>query len=283
MTRGAWWVAAVGVFCLSSPTLAEDRVTARLVTDVASVEPGEPFRIGVLYQIRPQWHIYWRWPGNSGVPTRVEFQLPDGFEVGPLRWPVPKRFVQPGQIRGYGYENKVLLTARVVPPEDLPTGTTATLKAETDWLVCREVCKPGKASLRSQLPVEKEARPANRTLFRRWERRLPSPPFADENERLRQDVQVRTDGGKGPWVRYTIVVPWAGTPADVHWVPALDAALSVRKQQVQTSDGRTTVRFEGRVKKGLTASIDRMPTLVMYQKEDDRGAVRVPIPVPGKT
>ena len=64
-------------------------VTACLISDVNSIQPGQKFRIGVLYRIEPGWHIYWKYPGDADIPTKMAWQLPEGFKVDDLQWPIP--------------------------------------------------------------------------------------------------------------------------------------------------------------------------------------------------
>ena len=59
----------------------KELVKATLVADVSSIQPGQRFRLGVLYRIEPGWHIYWKYPGDSGIPTKIEWQLPQGFTI----------------------------------------------------------------------------------------------------------------------------------------------------------------------------------------------------------
>ena len=82
---------------------SEPLVRARLLADVEQVAAGEPFHLGVHLAIADGWHIYWRHPGEAGMATQVDLALPDGWQAGPLRWPEPKTFTQPGEITGYGY------------------------------------------------------------------------------------------------------------------------------------------------------------------------------------
>ena len=42
---------------------------------------GPEVPVGVLYRIEPGWHIYWKYSGDSGIPTKIEWQLPQGFRV----------------------------------------------------------------------------------------------------------------------------------------------------------------------------------------------------------
>src|SRR5205823_13799940 len=94
----------------------KDMVKAQLLADTTAVKPGEPFTVGLLLDIEPDWHVYWTNPGDSGAPTTVTFKLPKGFTVGETEYPVPIKFPQPGDVVGYGYKESVLLTAKVTPP-----------------------------------------------------------------------------------------------------------------------------------------------------------------------
>ena len=44
-------------------------------------------------KIAPEWHTYWKNPGDSGEPMRVEWTLPRGFEAKSLKWPVPEKIM----------------------------------------------------------------------------------------------------------------------------------------------------------------------------------------------
>ena len=107
---------------------------------------GAPFKVGVLFRIAPEWHIYWKYPGDAGLATEVKFELPKGFVAGELRWPLPQSFLQPGDVTGYGYSDEVMLTAEVTPPKDLPVGEEFAIRAKASWLSCRDICRPGRRS-----------------------------------------------------------------------------------------------------------------------------------------
>jgi thiol:disulfide interchange protein DsbD len=149
-------------------------VRAELVADVAGVAPARPFKLGVLFRMEPGWHIYWKDPGDAGLATSIRFGVPEGFRAGELRWPVPKSWVLPGEIRSIGYEESVLLAARVEPPAGLEPGSKAPVAAEVRWLACKEVCIPGRASLKLELPVQEAPSAANQELFAAWEQKLPA-------------------------------------------------------------------------------------------------------------
>jgi thiol:disulfide interchange protein len=125
-------------------------VKASLISDASSIAPGQKFRVGVLYHIEPGWHIYWKHPGDSGIATKIEWRLPEGFKVEELQWPIPVREKEPGDLEVFDYANEVLLFATLVAPQNLPSGSVD-IGAKSDWLVCQSSCVPGKAQLSLQL------------------------------------------------------------------------------------------------------------------------------------
>lgn len=138
--------------------VSKKNVRASLITDREAISPGDTFWLGVRYQMEPHWHIYWKNYGNTGIPTEIEWDLPEGFQVEALQWPTPSTFLM-SSLMSYVYEDEVILMARVKAPEDLSPGQSISLGAETWWLVCDdETCIPGDASFRLSLPVEENPR-----------------------------------------------------------------------------------------------------------------------------
>ena len=140
----------------SPPALAQvvrtDHVAAELVAERSAVRPGGSLQIGLYLKHLPQWHTYWRNPGDSGLPTRVEWQLPPGVQVGEIEWPAPKR-LPIGPLVNHGYEGELLLPMRLTAPADARPGSELKLRATAHWLVCLDVCIPESAELELRLPV----------------------------------------------------------------------------------------------------------------------------------
>src|ERR1700722_3147986 len=89
---------------LAAQASAAPHVQAELLANTSAIQPGKPFWLGVRLTIDPGWHVYWKNPGDAGLATRVKFTLPNGFSAGPLQFPTPHRFDQPGNIVAFGYE-----------------------------------------------------------------------------------------------------------------------------------------------------------------------------------
>ena len=153
--------ALVVVSCLMSPVSCltaeafpkpkDHPVTAELITEHASVQPGGTTRVGVHFDLEEGWHIYAKNPGDAGIPTSVAWTGPNSVSFGPLQYPKPQEFLDPGDIHTFGYTGAVVLsstlTAASSASEALP------IHAEVKWLACKEICVPGSTSLDLTLPV----------------------------------------------------------------------------------------------------------------------------------
>ena len=126
-------------------------VKASLAAENTSVRPGTPFLVAITFRIVPGWHIYWRNPGDTGLPTTIAWELPEGFHASEIMWPVPQRFISQG-LASYGYEGDVSLLTRMTPPTSVPLGNV-TFHAHVGWLACRVECTPGETDLSLSLPV----------------------------------------------------------------------------------------------------------------------------------
>jgi thiol:disulfide interchange protein DsbD len=144
---------ALGFFgpAAANPVQTE-RVTATLESEVASVAPGGKFWVALRQQIIPKWHTYWINPGDSGLPTEIEWKLPSGTVADPIVWPVPQR-IPVGPLVNYGYENDIRLLVPMTAPKDAKPGDTLRLEAQARWLVCEEICIPEEATLVLEVPV----------------------------------------------------------------------------------------------------------------------------------
>ena len=160
------------------PPAPSDLVSAELVAETASIAAGKKLWVDLQLAIKPGWHIYWRNPGDSGLPTTIDWKLPAGFLPGSTLWPVPEHFVQNG-VGNYGYAGTADLLVPITIPDGL--GEAVRLEAEASWLVCADICVPGTSELSLRLPVvahDPSPDPAAAPLFASARARLPTPaPF----------------------------------------------------------------------------------------------------------
>ena len=173
-------VALIWLLALCGPVSAQfagfgekaGALTPSVVADTKAIEAGKPFTVGVRFAIQKDWYIYWRFVGDIGVPTGVEWTLPEGFKVGALQWPLPHPHEAAGDFLNYVYEDETLLFAEVKPPAQMPTGPVE-IKARLVWQVCnKEQCVPGNADVALSLPVG-AVEPENAELFTKYRAQIP--------------------------------------------------------------------------------------------------------------
>ena len=155
----------------------DPRIEARLL--VHPDRPGDGSRrLGVLFELDAGWHLYWRNPGQTGLPTELAWEV-DGARVGPVAWPAPKSFREAeGLFTTYGYSERVLLAVDAVP-EGAAEALRRT-RVRADVLVCRESCIPATLRLERQLDagVAGEDPEVIRRTFSEFGERVPLRPEA---------------------------------------------------------------------------------------------------------
>ncbi len=132
-------------------------LTAELVSLAPSVAPGGSVDVGLVISLEEKWHVYWTNAGDSGEPPTIKWTLPEGVTAGPIRFPLPSRLPL-GPLMDYGYEDNTAFPVRISVAPGTKPGPIH-LDAKIQWLVCREVCVPGKAHLGIDLTVAPGAPP----------------------------------------------------------------------------------------------------------------------------
>ena len=192
-----------------------EHVTAELVAERSAAQPGQTLAIGLRLQHLPHWHTYWRNPGDSGLPTTLRWTLPEGSRAGEIEWPAPKR-LPIGPLVNYGYEGELLLPLRYTAPANARPGETLTLRAQANWLVCKDICIPESATLQLRLPVlATSATPgatAHAALFERGaaERAQPLQDWSAELQRAGRDLLLTLESKAA-----------APAPAQVQQIPQI--------------------------------------------------------------
>lgn len=125
---------------------------AELVAQEQGAVPGGTVYVALRQKVDDGWHTYWRNPGDSGQPTEIAWTLPAGWQAGDIVWPTPTR-MPIGPLLNYGYSGDFLLPVPIQVPASAKPGSTVTLKARADFLVCEQTCVPEFAELSIDLPV----------------------------------------------------------------------------------------------------------------------------------
>jgi thiol:disulfide interchange protein/DsbC/DsbD-like thiol-disulfide interchange protein len=156
----------------AAATVKAEHIEVELVAENAALVAGTQT---IALRIKPDagWHVYWINPGDSGLPTKLAWQnLPAGASAGELQWPYPEEH-SIGDLTNYGYGEETLLPVLLTLPA---SGVPEPLKAKSSWLVCADICIPGKADLTLDKPFAAgaaQADPAQAKAFADTRAKLP--------------------------------------------------------------------------------------------------------------
>jgi thiol:disulfide interchange protein len=223
----------------SGSLAAAQNTTARLLLEHASVRAGDSTRIGVRLQMNEGWHTYWVNSGESGGPTEIEWELPEGVTVGEIQWPVPELYMFAG-FGTYVYHDEVLLMAPLHVAGSVREGTHE-LKAKVDWLECKEVCLPAGATVSARLEVGTSMVASDDAgAFARWDANLPG---RDPPPGLRA-------GWEGPGVGNNrwFWIEWERRDGEVtpdfYALPADGYEVTPRSERLDAEEGRVRIRSQ---------------------------------------
>lgn len=212
---------------LLTPALANARgIEPELVAEGPAV-PGGEVELAIHMRTKPGWHGYWLNPGDAGLPMAIDWRLPKGASVGPLRYPVPTRLTIAG-LMNYVYEEDYAVLFRLKVPVDakgiLP------IRASARWLACTDkVCVPESGELAMNLPVGNGAS-GNRAQFDQWRRALPQPLSSAARFELTADR-----------LRVAIPLPASVEVADPYVFPAGESGINYAADQTFRRKGNTII------------------------------------------
>lgn len=193
-----------------------NNVSAELISEVETIKSGEDFWVGIKLQHKPGWHTYWRNAGDAGLPTRIEWHLPEGFKAGEISWPYPEKILLV-DVANFGYENPTMLLTKISASDNLKPGSSITLKASVSWLACKVECVPEFADLSLTLKVSETSNDINPKLRNDFEQARNKIPYKDEGWKfsaIRKNAKIiltaKSSGEKTSTVGRVTFFPYEG-------------------------------------------------------------------------
>lgn len=110
-------------------------------------QKSEQAYLAITLKNEKKWHTYWKNPGDAGLPIKFDFRIdgrPVQFEE--LEWPLPKKYIEEGDILTYGYEGSQSFFFKLSPSQ-VQGARDYGLLAHATYLVCKDICIPGESSI----------------------------------------------------------------------------------------------------------------------------------------
>lgn len=173
--------------------LSSDPVSVALISEQQSLQPGQPAWVAITMTMDDHWHAYWKNPGDAGMAPAITWNVPQGFEVGPVQWPTPTSFNLNNTV-GFGYEGKVVFLAQITPPTSYKPTSEVEISADMRWVVCSDsACQPGEAHIALKLPVASETAeldPKSTELFGDARLRIPKKHDIFTAQRKQNSIEL---------------------------------------------------------------------------------------------
>lgn len=255
---------------------AEELAKLRTTIDVKTVHPGQTFNLVLIFDLQPEWHIYWKNPGEGSPPPDIVVEVPDGFKVGKTRWPRPIEMDSPIGV-AYVYEKQAALFVPITAPEKLNDGQIE-IKADVRWAVCKNICLWGSAVQTLKLATSSSSKDLDSKdqqidpEIKKLSRRLPKPL---KNSKDPDNAAASFDGS-----RLTITGPAHGL-GSITFFPGFTPGVTYLKPQAIIKDDRFTVNVDIKINRlnALGKPIVLEGLIVLGTRpEDPSYEFQVPVP-----
>jgi len=254
--------------CLASWPANAAHTHVDLLLAAETARPGDQVEAGVRLQMEPHWHTYWKNPGGSGIPTKVEWDLPSGVTAEELQWPVPEKLGD-DDLTTYIYQDEVTLLTRFKLDPALPAGPLR-IKAKVSWLECNQLCLPSSARTEATLSIAATATPSSHAaLLDAAQHKLPLAP---------RDLAARAWWETGDTTNARpLRVQWktSSTPESADFYPASGDTFELlpNTERVDSEPGSVSIRLQVRKLKGNWPT--ELSGLVVQQTKEARAGYPV--------
>jgi len=258
------------------PWAETPEANVRLIAARTTTGGQETVRLGLQYDLKPGWKIYWRSPGDAGYPPSIDWLGSRNLAGTEIAWPVPHRFEILG-IQTAGYKDQVVLplTARLRDPD-----AGLSLRGAVDYLICSEVCIPGAAQVSLDLPPGSGAPAAEAQLIERYAAQVPGP-----GQGLTLEEAVIEETAEGPVIAVAVTADPPLTTPDLFVEGPLRVGEADAGHGIVSGPVQATVAADGRraiLRAPLVQAYpDGVPELTLTVADTARGLEAAVTPAPG--
>jgi DsbC/DsbD-like thiol-disulfide interchange protein/cytochrome c biogenesis protein CcdA/peroxiredoxin len=144
--------ATFGGAAYAQASAKSDHAEGTLVFERSAATPGDSFLGALKLDLAEGWHVYWKNPGDSGLPPTAEWTPSPGVTFGDFRFPAPHA-IPLATLMNYGYEQQVVLPFQIQIAADAKPGTEAPIGGKIEYLICADICIPEDIELSTTLRI----------------------------------------------------------------------------------------------------------------------------------
>lgn len=241
MRKRSWLVAicatylawnSSGIAEVGSPPTRPNIKADLLVGGYNSLEPGTVW-LGVRVRLGPGWKTYWRSPGESGLPSELDWSKSSNLETAQTLWPAPHRMEILG-VETIGYTGEVVFPIKArIPDPNAPAHVSLALAL----YACSTICVRDDHALTATI-FPGDSRFGEQAMIDVWRKRVPgaaSDALAIASIRLKEasppelEVVARaTEGFRAPDLFVESDPPVFGGKPDIVFASDGSATFTLR-------------------------------------------------------
>lgn len=163
-------VVSVPVIAQDSPWAVSDHARARILPGLQTIGDQDILEAVLEFELADGWHSYWKHPGDTGLPIRLEWDASRNVENVELFWPLPVRKVEQGLFTVFSYSEKIRMPLDV-HLENPATDTNLNLTVK--FMVCKDICIPAELDLALNIKAGSGIQTSWAKLIEKEKRALP--------------------------------------------------------------------------------------------------------------
>ncbi len=170
-------------FAITSDWSVSETSKLRLISPY-SQNDAKNLLIGLEYEMEPGWKTYWKSPGDGGFAQSISWENSTNVQNVNIQWPTPIEFEILG-LTSLGYQNDVIFPLEIELEDELKN---TILNFHVNFLICKEVCIPGDATLFLEIPSGKKKLTDN---YFNLEKALSLLPEEDFNSSYIKEINLK--------------------------------------------------------------------------------------------
>ena len=92
----------------------EDMVVVKFLYSTEKLIENKSLQVGLEFKLEPEWKIYWKNPGDAGLPPEINFSQSQNIYSYEVQWPLPTRIKETEDLISNVYLNKVVLPIKLI-------------------------------------------------------------------------------------------------------------------------------------------------------------------------
>jgi len=136
------------VFALQTNWSSGIESQLRIISPSTHINNQNELYFGLQYKLKKGWKTYWLSPGEGGFPQKIDWSKSNNIKNIEVSWPVPQEFEILG-FKSLGYLEEVIFPLKITFQNK---DKEALVVLDVNYLVCKDICVPGKANLELLIP-----------------------------------------------------------------------------------------------------------------------------------